>query len=164
MKKLFIPLLLGLLLILSSCDPETGILTVSGTYDVNLDLTNPKVGIFPAGSNFSASGGNYIDYIDDSFVPMVVVTPAGDGSYSIDFPADLSSVGHLIVWGDSSDNNIFNLEFEETAYFPIKTVVETDYIITGWQSVGDLYYAVDGDSNQIDLSSVGAGGFDFYDY
>jgi hypothetical protein len=162
MKKLSLPLLVGLLLILSSCDPETGILTVSGTVSVDLDLSNPKVGIFPAGSNFTQSVDNLVSY-DGTFVPLVVVTSAGD-SYSIDFPADLSSVGHLIVWGDSNNNNILDVVGDDPRFFPIKTIVVTDYIITGWQSVGDLYYAVDGDSNQIDLSSVGAGGFDFYDY
>ena len=166
MKKLSLPLLLLLLFLLSSCNPETGILTVSGTYDVNLDLylSNPKIGIFPAGSNFTPFGGNGIDYINNTFVPMVVVTPAGDGSYSIDFPADLSSVGHLIVWDDYLDDNIFDLGSEEMGYFPIKNDGQNDYIITGWQSVGDLYFAVDAGSTQIDLSSVGAGGFDFYYY
>ena len=155
-----IPVLLGVLLILSACNPETGILTVSGTYELSLD-NNPKIGIFAAGSNFTTVYVNEVAYQEETFVPMVIVTPGGDGSYSIDFPEDLSSVGHLIVWHDSIDDDIFDLENDEQGLFPIKTIGVTDHVITGWESVGNLFYALDGDT-QIDLSSVGTGGFDFY--
>ena len=153
MKHILLLIIPFLILSLSACDPETGILTISGEYLMSLD-NNPKIGIFPAGVEFNVIFWNEVDYSDGSYTPLVVVVPDADGSYSIDFPQDLSTVGQLIAWHDSSDNNIFDLGFEEFGLFPVKTVIETDYGITGWASIAGIFTAQDNSGNLLNLESI----------
>ncbi len=167
MKRIIFLIIPLLVLILGSCDPETGILSISGNCEISLD-SNPRIGIFPASVTLTADY-NEVQYVDDSYVPLVAVIPDAAGDYVIDFPGDLSSVGQLIAWDDGNSNGIFEVGSESDAgvvpgefgLFPIKTVKDIGYVITGWDSVGDIFYVSDGDTN-LDLSSVGTQGFDFF--
>ena len=147
--------------ILTACNPETGILTISGKYLMSLD-NNPKIGIFPAGISFSVITWNEVEYLDGSFAPIVVVVPDADGSYSIDFPQDLSTVGQLIAWYDYTDDDSFNMNDDEAGFFPVITVIETEYVITGWASIAGIFTAQDDSGNLLNLESIGTQGFDFF--
>ncbi len=96
---------------------------------------------------------------------MVVIEPNPDGSYSIDFPKDLSTTGQLILWYDEDDNNEFGLGAafgNESGFFPVKTVSGSDYVITGWEAVADGFMAITDSESSINLSSEGTTGFDFF--
>lgn len=126
---------------------------------------NPKVGIFDAATVFDVESYNEVFHVEANFIPMVVVVPNPDGSYSIDFPKDLSTTGQLILWYDVNDDNEFGLGDSwgyETGFFPVKTVSGSDYVITGWEAVANGFMAITDSESSINLSSEGTTGFDFF--
>lgn len=164
MSRVLTFLIFGFLVLLSACDPETGILTISGDFQESMD-NNPKVGIFDAATVFDLENYNEVVHVEANFVPMVVVVPNPDGSYSIDFPKDLSSTGQLVLWYDGNDNNEFGLGDSwgwESGFFPVKNVSSSDHVITGWEAIANDFIAITDNASLINLSSEGTTGFDFF--
>ena len=174
MKKGIFALIVTSTLLMAACNPETGILTVSGNVDPGLSFENPKVGLFPVDQQFSGDGV-FIYYdsqtSDPSVVPLVIAVPDASGNYSIDFPSDPTSVGQMVAWDDILDNGEFDIALgdpDEPGFFPLKDItgITDPVVINGWSIVGDILFAVEDSevTTLFSLEDIGAGGFDFYDY
>lgn len=183
MKKYFI-LLIPVLL--SSCVYYgSGIKTVTGTLYGIVPAT-AKVGLFPPDDDNTFLYGstlgtekdviykNKSDALTGIFTPVHFVTPAGDGTYSITFPDDPSTVKCLVAWDDLNSDNMFDLDLE-MAYLPVKTVDSIVNVVHHFSSeeVTEVitYYAVYSKNDPMasasdtlhneNFDAIGSNNFDF---
>lgn len=176
MRRLLLIFILGAAVL--SCDSGGGGSDPAGSRTVTGTVTggsNIVIGAFSSDYRFTAdfSGEEDVVYREfyagtsGSFTPLVNVTPAGDGTYSITLPADPEDMGELIAWSDSNTDGNFDLG-TETGYLPRKSIEGTERTINGfgWIIIGSAkYYLVcyqdDEGSQNSGFDIVGTSGFNF---
>lgn len=165
-------LVLILLILITSCVYYgSGIRTVTGTVTGG---SNVKVGVFPSTvifypDTFVPAGDPDVVYSDNLyntdgiFTPVDFVSPSG-GAYSIILPEDPSLINNLIAWDDTNNDNIYDMP-AEAAYFPVKAINGTDYVIkyfTNIEVTEEITYIVNyGDHYDDNFDAIGADGFNF---
>lgn len=165
MKKSLLVAVALITIFLSACDPETGLLIISGQV---IDGINTKVGLFGISPEVLydleyVDGTNpYTSYLD----PIVIAVPDVNGYYTITFPDDIAQIAYLIAWEEDFDDDRFEVagELYEEGRFPIKTIDTTDHVITGWGSIAGILTAQDDSGNLLNLDAIGTDGFNFQFY
>ena len=141
------------------------------------DLVDVKIGTFSSDYWFMADyfGGEDVeDVVDSEFSassgevsPISYVESGSDGTYSIELPGDVTSMGDLICWVDSDGDEAFDLG-RETGYFPKKEIDGTLYVVSFcYVLIGDeSTYLIGYQNNQntsqnTDIEIVGYTGYNF---
>ncbi len=170
-------LILFLSILASSC-----VFYGSGTRTITGEITggsNVKIGLFPPSDTFSydvyTPGDTdkvFDDNTTDTFTPVTdpqPVSPGADNSFTITFPVDPSTVKTLLAWNDLNSNDIYDMA-TEAAYFPVKTIGGTGYVVTGFtyiETVEVITYIVHYTDTSYtytyndNFDAIGASGFNF---
>lgn len=167
---LCLPCLIFLLISCGDSEDEAPafVRTVSGTVS---NTTSVKVGAFSSDYWFTSSSPDDVvagGELAGSYVPLVVVIPGVDGSYSIDLPESPDEMGELIAWIDNDGNGDFDLG-TEAGYFARKAINSVERTIVGFGWIiygGTRYYLVSYDDGEVmnndGFDIIGNGGFNFY--
>jgi len=158
MKYLKISMVIFAVLSLTACFllGGNGVKTITGS--ILVSTTNVKVGAFSGDYWFTDTGAANEDEVGDeistavtSFTPIAMATITGS-TYTIDLPDDVTTMGELIAWVDTNDNDIFDFNngAGEAGYFPMRDFDGTSYVVSIGYLFDDYAYSYyDGSTNNI---------------